>query len=193
MQKGASWMVAEGAERGKHSKSIPLEKAMDDVLVAYGQNGEAVRPEQGYPLRLLVPGCEGISNVKWLRRIKVVDQPYMSMMGKHHVRQSESRTAKRAGSSSRWDRNRSSPVLPADNGCPAADSTRSPAWLGPAGAPSAGSKYPPTAAGPGRTRSFRSRCIERRIPGFAFPGIGTEKRLCSSPAARMNGATFNRR
>ena len=78
VQKGASWLVAEGADAGKHTKSIPLEKAMDDVLVAYGQNGEAVRPEQGYPLRLLVPGWEGISNVKWLRRIKVVDQPYMT-------------------------------------------------------------------------------------------------------------------
>ena len=73
----ASWLVAEGAEPGKHTKSIPLEKAMDDILVAYGQNGEAVRPEQGYPLRLVVPGWEGISNVKWLRRIKVVDEPYM--------------------------------------------------------------------------------------------------------------------
>jgi sulfane dehydrogenase subunit SoxC len=79
VQKGASWLVAEGSEGGKHTKSIPLEKAMDDVLVAYGQNGEALRPQQGYPLRLVVPGWEGINNVKWLRRIKVVDQPYMGM------------------------------------------------------------------------------------------------------------------
>lgn len=80
VQKGATWIVAEGSEEGKHAKSIPLEKALDDVLVAYGQNGEAIRPEQGYPLRLVVPGWEGINNVKWLRRIKVVDQPYMGMM-----------------------------------------------------------------------------------------------------------------
>ena len=79
VKKGASWIVAEGAEPGKHSKSIPIEKAMEDVLVVYGQNGEALRPEQGYPLRLLAPGFEGINNVKWLRRIKVVDQPYMGM------------------------------------------------------------------------------------------------------------------
>ena len=51
---------------------------MDDVLVAYAQNGEALRPEQGYPLRLVVPGWEGNINIKWLRRIKVVDQPYMT-------------------------------------------------------------------------------------------------------------------
>src|SRR2546427_771448 len=80
VQKGASWIVAEGSETGKHSKSIPLEKAMGDCLVVYGQNGEALRPEQGYPLRLLVPGWQGINNVKWLRRIYVVDQPYMAMM-----------------------------------------------------------------------------------------------------------------
>ena len=79
VKKGASWIVAEGAEQGKHTKSIPIEKALDDVLVAYGQNGEAVRPEQGYPLKLVVPGFEGINNVKWLRRIKVVDEPYMGM------------------------------------------------------------------------------------------------------------------
>lgn len=75
---GATWIVAEGDEAGKHTKSLPLAKAMADVLVAYGQNGEPLRPHQGYPLRLLVPGFEGLYNVKWLRRIKVVDQPYMS-------------------------------------------------------------------------------------------------------------------
>ena len=79
VQKGAAWLIAEGSEAGEHTKSIPLEKAMDDLLVAYGQNGEALRPQQGYPLRLLVPGWEGINNVKWLRRIKVVDKPYMGM------------------------------------------------------------------------------------------------------------------
>ena len=78
VQKGASWLVAEGADADKHFRSIPLEKAMNDVLVAYGQNGEALRPENGYPLRLVIPGWEGNINVKWLRRIKVVDLPYMS-------------------------------------------------------------------------------------------------------------------
>jgi sulfane dehydrogenase subunit SoxC len=78
VQKEGSWLLAEGADAGRFSYSIPMGKAMADVLVAYGQNGEAVRPEQGYPLRLLVPGWEGPFNVKWLRRIKVVDQPYMT-------------------------------------------------------------------------------------------------------------------
>jgi sulfane dehydrogenase subunit SoxC len=78
VQRGASWLVAEGADAVKLSRSIPLRKAMDDILVAYGQNGEALRPEQGYPLRLLIPGWEGNINIKWLRQIKAVDQPYMT-------------------------------------------------------------------------------------------------------------------
>ncbi len=78
LRDAASWIVAEAADGGRHTKSIPLGKALDDVLVAYGQNGEPVRPDHGYPLRLVVPGFEGIYNVKWLKRIKVVDQPYLS-------------------------------------------------------------------------------------------------------------------
>jgi sulfane dehydrogenase subunit SoxC len=78
VQKSATWMYAEGAETARHSKSIPIGKGMDDCIVAYGQNGEAVRPEQGYPLRLITPGYEGINSVKWLRRIKLVDEPYMA-------------------------------------------------------------------------------------------------------------------
>ncbi len=80
VQKSATWMIAEGADEPKHSKSIPIGKGLDDALVAYGQNGEPVRPEQGFPLRLIVPGWQGINNVKWLRRIDLVDEPYMAMM-----------------------------------------------------------------------------------------------------------------
>ena len=80
VQKSATWIIAEGADEPKHSKSIPIGKALDDALVAYGQNGEPVRPEQGFPLRLIVPGWQGINNVKWLRRVDLVDEPYMAMM-----------------------------------------------------------------------------------------------------------------
>jgi sulfane dehydrogenase subunit SoxC len=80
LQKSGTWIIAEGADDYKHSKSIPIGKAMDDALVAYAQNGEPVRPEQGFPLRLVVPGFQGINNVKWLHRINVVDEPYMGMM-----------------------------------------------------------------------------------------------------------------
>ena len=74
----ASWLVAEGDDAGRLARSIPLQKALDDVLVAYGQNGEALRPEQGYPLRLIVPGWEGNVNIKWVRQIKIVDKPMMT-------------------------------------------------------------------------------------------------------------------
>jgi sulfane dehydrogenase subunit SoxC len=75
---GAKWILAEGADGAAMTRSIPLDKAMKDCLLAYGQNGEAIRPEQGYPLRLLVPGFEGNMNIKWLRRIEVSDAPFMT-------------------------------------------------------------------------------------------------------------------
>ena len=78
VQPKGTWILAEGADACKLARSLPIAKAMLDVLVAYGQNGEALRPEQGYPLRLIVPGWEGNVNVKWLRRIKVLDQPAMT-------------------------------------------------------------------------------------------------------------------
>ena len=75
VKKEATWVLAEAAEGTRFSKGIPMEKAMDDCLLAYGQNGEAVRPEQGYPLRLISPGYEGIYNVKWLNRLELADSP----------------------------------------------------------------------------------------------------------------------
>lgn len=75
---GASWLLAEGSDAAHLARSIPLEKALDDALLAYGQNGEALRPEQGYPVRLFLPGWEGNANVKWIRRIEVSDRPTMT-------------------------------------------------------------------------------------------------------------------
>ena len=77
-QKAATWVLAEAAEGTRFSKGIPMAKALDDCLLAYGQNGEAVRPEQGYPLRLISPGYEGIYNVKWLSRLELTDSPEIS-------------------------------------------------------------------------------------------------------------------
>lgn len=73
---GAKWLLAEGADGAAMTRSIPLDKAMKDCILAYGQNGEAIRPEQGYPLRLLVPGYEGNMNIKWLRRLELADIPF---------------------------------------------------------------------------------------------------------------------
>jgi sulfane dehydrogenase subunit SoxC len=78
VQPRASWVIAEGADACRMMRSIPLAKARDSSLLAYGQNGEAMRPAQGYPLRLLNPGWEGNTSVKWLHSLKVTDQPYMA-------------------------------------------------------------------------------------------------------------------
>jgi len=71
-----TWLLAEGADASGMSRSIPMEKAMDDCLVAFAMNGERLRPEQGYPVRLVVPGWEGNMWVKWLRRLEVGDAPW---------------------------------------------------------------------------------------------------------------------
>jgi sulfane dehydrogenase subunit SoxC len=78
LQPGAKWIVAEGADAAALTRSIPIEKCLDDAMLVYSQNGERLRPQQGYPLRLLLPGFEGNMNVKWLRRLKVVTEPVYS-------------------------------------------------------------------------------------------------------------------
>lgn len=75
---GASWFLAEGMDAAVLTRSIPLDKAYDDALLAYRQNGDALRPANGYPVRLLLPGWEGNTNVKWLRRMELADRPFMS-------------------------------------------------------------------------------------------------------------------
>jgi sulfane dehydrogenase subunit SoxC len=74
----AKWVLAEGADAAGMSRSFPIEKALDDAMICLFQNGERVRPANGYPLRLLLPGFEGNMNVKWLRRIKLTAGPTMT-------------------------------------------------------------------------------------------------------------------
>ena len=74
----ADWILAEGADAAAMSRSVPMAKAKDDALLALYQNGERLRPENGYPVRLFLPGYEGNMSVKWLRRIKVTDTPTMT-------------------------------------------------------------------------------------------------------------------
>ena len=75
----AKWLVAEGADSPRLNRSVPVKKAMDDAMIALYQNGERLMPGNGYPMRLLLPGYEGNMNVKYLRRIKLVEQPAMSI------------------------------------------------------------------------------------------------------------------
>lgn len=74
----AKWLMLEGADASGMNRSLPLDKALDDVLIAFAMNGEALRPDQGYPLRAVIPGWEGNLWVKWLRRIEVGDMPWQA-------------------------------------------------------------------------------------------------------------------
>ena len=78
INKSAKWLIAEGADAAAMNISIPVKKALNDCLIALYQNGERIRPENGYPLRLIVPGWEGVLNVKWLRRLHVAYEPVMA-------------------------------------------------------------------------------------------------------------------
>jgi sulfane dehydrogenase subunit SoxC len=72
----AAWLLPEGGDSAAMTRSVPLEKAMEDCIIATHMNGERLRPEQGYPARLIVPGWEGNMWVKWIRRIEVGDKPW---------------------------------------------------------------------------------------------------------------------
>lgn len=78
IEDGAAWVLAEGRDAAVMTRSIPMDKMLSDAMLAYAQNGEALRPEQGYPLRLLLPGFEGNTHIKWLRRLEVSDKPFMT-------------------------------------------------------------------------------------------------------------------
>lgn len=76
LKPNAKWMLAEGSDNSEMGRTIPVEKALDDAMIVWGQNGEPLRPEQGYPVRLLLPGWEGNLNVKWLKRLEFSDKPW---------------------------------------------------------------------------------------------------------------------
>lgn len=78
VKREATWMLAEGSDAAALTRSVPLQEALEEALLCYAQNGEALRPEQGYPLRLLIPGWEGNICIKWLRRLELGDAPFMT-------------------------------------------------------------------------------------------------------------------
>ncbi|MEC9413061.1 MAG: sulfite dehydrogenase [Pseudomonadota bacterium] len=78
VQPRAKWAIAEAADGAALNVSVPIEKLMNDAILALYQNGERLRPENGYPVRLLLPGWEGIVNVKWLRQLTLVEEPAMT-------------------------------------------------------------------------------------------------------------------
>ena len=72
----ALWMLAEGSDNSEMGRTVPIDKVLDDAMIVWGQNGEALRPEQGYPVRLLLPGWEGNLCVKWLKRLEFSNEPF---------------------------------------------------------------------------------------------------------------------
>ena len=76
LKSSAKWVLAEGADSSAMTRSIPIEKALDDCIIAFKMNGESLRPEQGYPMRLVVPGWEGNMWIKWIRRLEIGDKPW---------------------------------------------------------------------------------------------------------------------
>jgi len=74
----AKWVIAEGADACRLTRSIPLDKLIDDAMIVYAQNGEPIRPAQGYPMRLFLPGWEGNTNIKWVHRLMAADGPSMT-------------------------------------------------------------------------------------------------------------------
>jgi sulfane dehydrogenase subunit SoxC len=189
VQNGASWIVAEGAEEVKGGSSLPIAKAMDDCLVAYAMNGEPLRPQQGFPLRLIVPGFEGIHQIKYLRRIKLVDRYYMTYDDYGHINSDPKAAAlalqigpKSVITFPSGGQQLSGPGFYEISGL---------AWSG--AVPFARWRSPPTAVRSGRTPSFGRRPIEWRTPGLALTGSGTEKSACSCRAVPTNWGRFNPR
>ena len=128
-------------------------------------NGEPLRPQQGFPVRLIVPGFEGIFNTKWLRHIKAVDQYQLNMNDFGHLRRDATDAALGYHDG---DPSRSSRSPPAHRNCPNADGTRSQGWPGPARAPFVRWRYPPTAGRRGTTPSSRGLRIRMAHTRFGY-------------------------
>ena len=78
LKPNAKWMLAEGSDNSEMGRTVPIDKVLDDAMLVYGQNGEALRPEQGYPVRLLLPGWEGNLCVKWVKRLEFSEEPFFA-------------------------------------------------------------------------------------------------------------------
>jgi sulfane dehydrogenase subunit SoxC len=147
------FVLAEGADGSSMTRTIPMSLVKSgEVLVAYGQNGEMLRPENGYPLRLVVPGVQGVSWVKYLRRIELGDQPWATKDESiHYV------DLMPDGTHRQYTSIQECKSLRAGRSCSTRVSTASPASRGPGAARSAASTYPSTAAATGGPPGCRVR------------------------------------
>ena len=165
----ATWFLAEGMDAAVMTRSIPMAKAWDDALIAYGQNGEALRPEQGYPVRLFLPGVEGNASIKWLRRIEAGRSAVHDARGNLEVHRS---AARRHGAhvqprdGREVAHHRARVPRQADR---ARAGGRSAASRGAAAARSRASRSAPTAARPGRTAKLDEPVLPKCHTRFRFP------------------------
>ena len=167
----AKWVIAEGADAIAMNMSLPLEKILDDCILAIYQNGERVRPENGYPLRLIVPGWEGVLNVKWLRRLEVTNRPAMTR--NETSRYTELLPDGKARQFT-FVMDAKSLITTPTHGMTLP--TRSADWPGAVVAVLPGLKSPPMAARAGPRRRCRNRCCRVALRDFAWDGTGTAVR-----------------
>ena len=176
---GATWFLAEGADAAVMTRSVPMNKGWDDAMIAYAQNGEAIRPEQGYPMRLLLPGWEGNASVKWLRRIEVSDAPFMT--------REERRAIPRSIPTATRDvqlRDGARSIIT----FPAYPNHLEPGWVEVRGLAWSGNgkiqrvDISTDSGAPGRRRSCSRRCFPKPIHASAICGTGTAPRPRSSVA-----------
>jgi sulfane dehydrogenase subunit SoxC len=162
--KRGRFVLGEGADGSSMTRTVPMELVESgEVIVAYGQNGEMLRPENGYPLRLVVPGVQGVSWVKYLRRIEVGDKPYGAKDEVMHYLDLRPGGLHRQYTRSCWTR----------------ASTTSPAWHGRAAERSSASTSRSMAGATGAPRGSRRRCWPSASPGSASTGCGTASRRWS--------------
>ena len=172
------WLLAEGADAAAMSRSVPIDKAWDDALIAIYQNGERLRPENGFPMRLLLPGWEGNASVKWLRRLKVTAGPVMT---KDETSKYTGPHAGRTGAAVHVSDGREVGhhlALRRPDVCRDRGSIRFRVWHGPAPGASVVSMSPPTAARPGHHQPCRILFCRRPSRDFAWRGGGMEVPPC---------------
>jgi DMSO/TMAO reductase YedYZ molybdopterin-dependent catalytic subunit len=192
LRRSSGWLLAEGGDAAQMARSIPLEKALADCFLAYGQNGEALRPEQGYPLRLIAPGYEGNVHIKWLRRLEVSDQPFMT-------REETSKytdllpSGKAVQFSFEMDAQVRDHLSPPAKCCSMDQAfTKSRGWPGQAAVRFAALRFLSTVDGTGHLPNCNSRYCQCVIRDFDFPGAGMAGRRSCKAAASMRQATASR-
>jgi len=191
VDRSAQWILAEGADGAAMSRSIPMAKAMDDAILALFQNGERLRPENGYPVRLFLPGWEGNMSVKWLRRLKVVPAPIMTKdeTSRYSDLQSDGKALMFT-----YPMEVKSVITRPSHGMTlpgrGLHQISGIAWS--ATARSRRSRSRPMQAGPGSRRRWSRRCCRARSRASGCPGDGTARRPCSSRAPPTTPAPCSR-